>query len=195
MSNLVALGQNALFPVSVPASGPAPDPLDLTQKYLYSLDRIVGSSAWLAYATHAELDQAMRKPEAWGEGADSYAARVGSAFGYRFVHENIAFGVRALAHEDPRYFRDGRGTVWGRARYAIAHTFAVHSDNGSLMPAYSLFVSCLATPAIGREWRPGAFTLDREVRGGTVGLGVGVVQSLWREFAPDLRQNLPKRFR
>jgi hypothetical protein len=192
---LGAAGQNVLFPVSPSASDPPPDPLDLKQKYLYSLNRMVGSSAWLAYATHAELDHAMRKPEVWGDDMSSYAERMASAFGYRLVHENIAFGVRAIAHEDPRYFREGRGSVWGRSRYAIAHTFAVHNDNGSLMPAYSLFISCYATPAIGREWRPGPFTLDRELRGGTVGIGVGVVQSLWREFSPDLRQKLPKRFR
>ena len=118
-----------------------------------------------------------------------------SHLGERFLHENIAFGVRALDHEDPRYFRKGRGNGWARVGYAFAHTFAVHSDNGSLMPAYSLLAGCYATPVISYLWRPGPFTLGREARDGSIGLSVGVVQNVWHEFSPGLRRMLPKRFR
>jgi hypothetical protein len=63
------------------------------------------------------------------------------------------------------------------------------------MPAYSLVGASFATPAIARAWRPEPLTWGHEARGGTIGLSVGVVQSMWREFWPDLRQRLPKRFR
>lgn len=187
----LAIAQDA----SKSTAPPAPDPLDLRQKYLYSLDRIGGPGAWVGFAAHAGLDQLWKRPTNWDDGSDSFGVRMASHLGARFIHENVAFGVRALAHEDPRYFRKGRGPVLTRVGYAIVNTFEVHNDDGSLMPAYSLFVSCYATPAIDRDWHQGPFTLGREARTGTIGLGTGVAQSLWHEFSPDLRKKLPKRFR
>ncbi len=191
----IADGQNVSPDVSVSFAAPATEPLDLGQKYLYSLDRIAGPTAWLSYAAGAEIDQLWKKPGNWGDNSASFGERMASHLGMRLVHENIAFGVRALDHEDPRYFRLGHGNVLNRVKYAAVHTFAVHNDNGSLMPAYSLFVSSLATPAIARAWRPEPLTFGREAHGGGIGLSVGIVQNLWREFSPDLRQMLPKRFR
>lgn len=162
---------------------------------MYSFDRVAGPTSWVGFAARAGLDQVWRRSPNWGTGPASFATAMASHLGDRLVHEEIAFGVRALAHEDPRYFRSGRGTVWNRTKFAIAHTFEVRNDNGSMMPAYSLFASCYATPFIGHEWRPGPFPFDREMRAGTIGLGVGVAQSMWREFSPDLRRHLPRRFR
>jgi hypothetical protein len=151
--------------------------------------------AWIGFGVGAGIDQIWKKPASWGSNSESFGVRVGDHFGAVFVHENIAFGVRAFDHEDPRYFRSGHGNGLTRARYALVHTFAVHSDNGSLMPAYSLFAGSFATPAIAHIWRPGPLTIGRDVRGGSIGLGIGVVENLFREFSPDLRQLLPKRFR
>lgn len=167
LSAAAALAQNAVIP--------SYSPLDLEQKYMYSLDRIAGASAAVGFAARAAIDQVWNKPASWGDGSESYTIAAATHFGDRFLHENIAFGVRALAHEDPRYFGSGRGSVWQRTRFAVAHTFAVRNDNGSLMPAYSLFVSCYVTPAIAREWHPGPYTLGRE--------------------APDLARHLPRRIR
>jgi hypothetical protein len=172
-----------------------PEPLGLGQKYLYSLDRIAGPAAWIGFGVGAGIDQIWKKPASWGSNSESFGVRVGDHFGAVFLHENIAFGVRAFDHEDPRYFRSGHGSGLTRARYAFIHTFAVHSDNGSLMPAYSLFVASYATPAIAHVWRPGPLTIGRDVRGGSIGLGIGVFENIFREFSPDLRQLLPKRFR
>jgi hypothetical protein len=193
--SVLAIAQDIAQDFSISFATPETEPLDLGQKYLYSLNRIAGPTAWVGFATSAGIDQLWKKPGSWGDNSGSFGARMASHFGMRLVHENIAFGVRAFDHEDPRYFRLGRGNVLSRVKYAAIHTFAVHNDNGSLMPAYSLLGSSFATPAIARAWRPEPLTWSRETRSGTIGLSVGVVQSLWREFSPDLRQKLPKRFR
>jgi hypothetical protein len=193
--SVLAISQDVSQDVSISFAAPATEPLDLGQKYLYSLDRIAGPTAWLSYAAGAGIDQLWKKPGSWGDNSESFGDRMASHLGMRLVHENIAFGVRALDHEDPRYFRLGHGNVLNRVKYAAVHTFLVHNDNGSLMPAYSLFVSSYATAAISRAWRPEPLTLGHEAHGGSIGVAVGVVQSLWREFSPDLRHMLPRRFR
>jgi hypothetical protein len=181
---------------AIPAAiGPAADyaPLNLKQKYLYSINEIFGISPLLAIAAHAALDQAGVTPVQWGKNADSLAVRVASHFGDALLRHNLEFAVRALDHEDPRYFRMGQGNPWARARYAVVHTFAVRSDSGRTMPAYSLFVTDYGMPFIVREWHPGRQYALNQVEAGTLAVGIGIGSNLFNEFWPDLKKMLPGR--
>jgi hypothetical protein len=170
-------------------------PLTLKQKYLYSLDRVAGPSRLIGFAAHAGLDQLWKKPEQWGSEPESFGYRIASNFGDHLLKETIGFGVRAADGEDPRYFRSGHGGGLKRTAYAIGHTFWVHKDDGSMMPAYSLFVADCVTPALDQLWRPGPFTGLREVRAGTLGMAGNVLMNVWQEFWPDVRQKLPSKWR
>jgi hypothetical protein len=177
------------------ASEPTYAPLDLKHKYLYSLDRVVGPLRLVGFAAHAGLDQVWKQPEQWGSQPESFGMRVASHFGAGLLKETIGFGVRAADGEDPRYFRSGQGGAWKRTGYALGHTFWVHKDDGSMMPAYSMFIADFVTPAVVQQWRPGAFTGLREIRSGTLGMAANSITSVWQEFWPDLRKKLPVRFR
>lgn len=168
-------------------------PLTLGQKYLFTFDKVAGPGALFADGIHGLMDYAMNNPHQWGTEGGSIGLRVASSFGRAFLRENIAFGVRAFDHEDPRYFRSGHGNVLSRVRYAAVHTFMVHNDNGSIMPAYSLFVSDSTMPFIAQSWRPEPFTVTRGFRGAGIGLSLAVVANEWNEFWPDVRQRLPRR--
>lgn len=168
-------------------------PLTLGQKYLYSLQRTVAPADWAGFALRSTIDQLWSRPVTWGSGPQSFGIQMASHFGMRLLYQNMAFGVRAIDHEDPRYFRSGHGTVWKRTEFAVVHTFAVRKDDGGEIPAYSLFFAAYATPAIAHVWRPGPFGASRELGAGSIGIGVGVAESVWREFAPDLRRRLPRR--
>ena len=169
-------------------------PLDLGQRYLYALDRVVGPARLVGFVAHSGLDQVWKKPEQWGSQPQSFGYRVASRFGDALMKETIRFGVAAADGEDPRYFRSGHGNTWKRTGYALGHTFWVHKDNGSMMPAYSLFLADFMTPAIVQQWRPGPFTGLRELRSGTLGMGSNAITNVWQEFWPDIRQKLPARF-
>jgi len=170
-------------------------PLTLKQKYLYSLDRVVGPSRLVGFVAHAGLDQVWKKPEQWGSEPESFGYRMASNLGDHLLKETIGFGIRAADGEDPRYFRSGHGGALKRTGYAFTHTFWVHKDDGSMMPAYSLFLSDYMTPAIVQQWRPGPFTGLREIRSGTLGMAVNVVGNVWQEFWPDFRAKLPSKWR
>jgi hypothetical protein len=149
-------------------------PLTLVQKYLVTMDQVAGPGALFAVGLHGMFDQALDRPHQWGPGAGAIGPRIASDFGRRFLRQNIAFGVRALDHEDPRYFRSGQG-------------------NGSAMPAYSLFVSAATMPFIAQSWRPETFSMARGFGGGTVSIGVALATNIWDEFWPDLRAKLPRK--
>ena len=169
---------------------PAYVPLTLEQNYLFSLNKVVGSGGLALVGMKASFDQAFDHPRQWGSGADSYAVRFASRFGRSFVRQNIAFGVRALDGEDPRYFVSGQGGRWQRTKYAIGHTFAAHNAHGGLMPAYGLLVSDYATPLIANQWRPNHDSATRAFGIGSLAVGISVGSSIWQEFWPDLRKKL-----
>jgi hypothetical protein len=168
-------------------------PLTVGQKYLYTFDQVVGPGALFADGFHSLIDYGLNKPHQWGTEGGSIGLRAASTFGRSFLRENIAFGVRAFDHEDPRYFRSGHGNVLSRTRYAAVHTLMVRNDNGSMMPAYSLFIAGSTMPFIAQSWRPEPFSIARGFRGGGTIMGLAVVANVWNEFWPDVREKLPKR--
>jgi hypothetical protein len=186
-SDLVQSAASA--PVVLPA--PAYIPLTLTQKYLYSLGEIFGPDRLVAVAGYAVLDQMGVKPAQWGKRPSSLAVRFASHFGDSLLKHNIEFGVRAVDHEDPRYFRSGRGRPWTRVGYAVYHTFVVHNDRGGWMLAYSLAAEAYGTPYLVRRWQPARFQTASTLEAGTVNVGIEIGTNLLKEFWPDLRNALP----
>src|SRR5277367_4874099 len=104
---------------------PVYTPITVSENYLYSLGQIFGPGRAFQVAAHAAFDQFRKHSDGWGSGFGAYELRGASSFGRTFVKENLAFGVRALDGEDPRYVRLGQGRTWTRIRYAVGHTFAV----------------------------------------------------------------------
>jgi hypothetical protein len=180
---------------TAPELSPAPAyvPLTLKQKYVFSMEEIFGVNRLVGLAVHAGLDQAGIRPVQWGSHPESLAIRFASKFGDSLIRHNIEFGVRALDHEDPRYFRMGHGRALARARYAVVHTFVVHNDRGGWMPAYSLIATDYGTPYLVRRWRPERFHTASTLDAGTLSVGIGMGSNLLREFWPDIKSKLPNR--
>jgi hypothetical protein len=177
--------------VAVAPPPPAYVPLNLKQKYLYSIGEIFGPDRLVAMAGYAVLDQMGVRPAQWGKRPASLAVRFASHFGDSLLKHNIEFGVRAIDHEDPRYFRSGRGRPWTRTGYAVFHTFVVHNDRGGWMPTYSLVAADIGTPYLVRRWQPQQFETASVLQAGTLNIGINMGTNLLKEFWPDLRNALP----
>jgi hypothetical protein len=166
-------------------------PLTLKKKYLYSIEQIFGPSHLVGHALHAAMDQLNVRPVEWGNRPDSLAIRFASGFGTSFLKHNIEFGVGAIDHEDPRYFRLGHGRPWTRIGYAVYHTFVVHNDRGGWMPAYSLAAADIGTPYLVRMWRPERFQTAPVLEAGALSIGADMGANILREFWPDMKKVLP----
>ena len=170
-----------------------PVPLTVKQKYLWSVNKVFNRGHLLGIAARAALEPMGKKaPNEWGVGADSYAVRTGSYLGRSILRQNLAFGVRAFDHEDPRYFPSGEKGVWQRTKYAIFHTFLVRNDYGAAMPAYSLFVTDYSMPFIEQQWRTNHFRTMQGFRHGTASLGAAVGLNVCQEFWPDMKSLIKK---
>ena len=170
-------------------------PLTLGQNYEFSLLKMTGAGAWPELAAHAALDQVGVLPKQWGSGVNSFGVRVASYFGRSFVRQNMAFMVRAVDHEDPRYFRLGHGSNWNRGKWAVEQTFRARNDHGGWMPAYSRFVANYTVPLAASQWGPGEAPPLDGVRNGTIAFGFAAVSNVFQEFWPDLRSNLRMHFK
>ena len=193
------LGDVPILEEDLVTKQPAPEttsdvyvPLTLWQNYAWSLHQAFGPGQIFATAVGAAIDHSTNDPVKWGGGAEGYAERFASRLGRVAIREDIAFAVRAVDHEDPRYFRSAETGVWKRARYAAIRTFVVRNERGGTMPAYSLLLADFATPFIAQTWRPEPVNVGREIRGGAIGIGVAALGNLGKEFWPDIRKKFPR---
>ncbi len=146
-------------------------PLTLEQNYMWSLHQMLNAGPLFAVGAGAALDHSRNNPSRWGQGAQGLAERAGSRFARSAARQSLAFGIRALDHEDPRHFHSHSKGAWRRARYAASRTFVARSTSGGDMPAYSTLVTSFATPFIVQTWRPEPISAGRELRSGGIGLG------------------------
>jgi hypothetical protein len=165
-------------------------PITLKQKYQYSLEQMFSGPRLISILAHAGIDQAMVNPHAWGSDAPAFGIRTASLFGRSFVRATIGSGIRGLDHEDPRYFYSHKSDNWQRTKYAIVHTFEVHNDNGSMMPAYSRFIGDFGMPFLAQTWHPGGINAPVALRSGAVGIGMGMGMNIAQEFWPDVKHAL-----
>ncbi len=165
-------------------------PITLKQKYEYSLEQMFGGPRLISILVRTAIEQAEVTPRAWGSNAPAFGIRVASQFGRSFVRATLTSGIRALDHEDPRYFYSHKKSNWDRTKYAIAHTFEVRNDNGSMMPAYSRFFGDFATPLLAQTWRPGGVNVPDALRSGAMGIGIGMGMTVAQEFWPDVKHAL-----
>jgi hypothetical protein len=192
---LLAQEQSTGLPMlNLAPSGAAYTPLTPDENFRYTFHRVFSPGKLFLYGMKASMDQERTVPDKWGEGTEGWSERYADHFGRALIRENMAFGVRALDGEDPRYQPSQEHGVWKRSKHAIAGAFAVRGRNGRLMPAYSRFVSDYATPFIAQQWEPEPLSASRALGSGTAAMGMAVASNLSLEFWPDVRRRLPHRF-
>jgi hypothetical protein len=165
-------------------------PITLKQKYEYSLEQMFSGPRLLAILARTAIDQAEVSPHAWGSNAPALGIRVASQFGRSFVRATLASGMRGLDHEDPRYFYSHKKNNFDRVKYAVIHTFEVHNDNGSMMPAYSRFLGDFGMPFLAQTWHPGGINVPDAFQSGGIGIGMGIGMTIAQEFWPDVKHAL-----
>jgi hypothetical protein len=138
----------------------------------------------------AGIDQAEDKDAVWGRGASGYGKRYFAAFTDQTVSNMMseaAFPI--LLHQDPRYFRLGRGGFWHRAGYAASRVFVTRTDDGEAQFNYSEFGGNAVMAAAGNLYYPA----DDRTFGTTatrfgVQIAFDLVADVSKEFWPDVRE-------
>jgi hypothetical protein len=162
-----------------------PAPLRAKQKFGLGWHVILDPTNFLFAGAAAGIEQASNTFPGYGGGPQGYGKRYGAALVDSTSSTLLRGSVYpSLFHQDPRYFYKGSGTVWQRARYALATAVICKGDNGRWQPNYSGILGDLSAGALSNLYYPAssrngaALTFENGLLS-TAGIGVG---HLMQEF-------------
>jgi hypothetical protein len=123
----------------------------------------------------------------FGQGVQGYARYLGTAYADFAIGNYMTEGLYpTILHQDPRYFRRGTGSGWGRLGYAIGQIFWTHTDSGGTQFNFSEVVGNSTAVAISEAYYPN----NRNARDAVSSLGaqlaVDTASNVVKEFWPDL---------
>jgi hypothetical protein len=161
-----------------------PEPLTAKMKFHLAYKSLTNPVFFARTTAWAGVQQARDNPSEWGQGAKGYGKRLGFGFVDAVSGSLITNAILpSLLHQDPRYFYEGTGTKWSRARHAMLAPLICKGDNGAWQPNYSQWGGSLISYSISTAYYPSSDRTAGHVLG-TFGIDMGlhVVGSLAQEF-------------
>jgi hypothetical protein len=167
-------------------------PLTIREKYILSLHQAFDISAHIGDAFQAGLEQAGNGQPHYGQGWGAYGERFVANEGDQITSSILIYGfLPSLLHEDPRYFRQGRGSAMARFWYAINRTFVTRRDRGTVGFNTSETVGQLMSAGISTSYYP---PQDRSVghvfSNWAVNLGGNSGYNVLSEYYPDIMHSI-----
>jgi hypothetical protein len=162
--------------------------LTVQQKYILALHQAFDISAHVGDAFQAALQQAANGQPRYGQGWGAYGKRFAANEGDQITSSLLIYGVLpSLLHEDPRYFRQGRGPAVARVWYAINRTFVTRRDNGTTGFNKSETAGQLISCGISTSYYPPQDrSVSRVFSNWGVNLGGNGAYNVLSEYYPDL---------
>ena len=135
---------------------PHPEPLTARMKFHLAYKGLTHPTFFGLEAVWAGVQQAANTPD-YPQGVKGYGERFGANLAAGATEGLFANAILpSLLHQDPRYFYQGSGTKWSRARHAILAPIVCKGDNGKLQPNYSQWGGLLISGVIANTYYPGS---------------------------------------
>jgi hypothetical protein len=161
-------------------------PLTTKQKYNVTLRSTFDWGQYVFCAGLAGVNQAQDADPSYGQGVVSYGKRFGLSFVDNAAENFFTSAiVPSLFHQDPRYYRMGKGNVFHRIGYSVSRIFVTRSDAGHEQFNVSEIGGALMAAGVYNAYHPSS---DRTV-GNTISswvwqVGYDMVFTVIREFWP-----------
>jgi hypothetical protein len=145
----------------------------------------------LAFAGESQLSNSN---QSFGQGVKGYAHYFGTAYADFVIGDYMTEGIYpSLLHQDPRYFRRGKGSGMSRLGYACSQIFVTHNDSGKSAPNYSEVLGNATAVAISMSYYPDNRDAKDAVSKLGSQLGVDMVSNVLKEFWPDISRKFSKK--
>jgi Carboxypeptidase regulatory-like domain len=166
---------------------PHPEPLTTKMKFHLAYKDLTHPVFFVRTAAWAGIQQARDNPSEWRQGAKAYDKRLGAGFADAVTGNLITNAILpSILHQDPRYFYQGTGTRWSRARHAMLAPFVCRGDNGVTQPNYSEWGGSLIGYSISTAYYPSSSRTTAHVfENFGIDMGLHVISSLAQEFILD----------
>lgn len=107
-------------------------PLTPKEKFTIAWHQFFDQSAHFGNVIQAAISQAADGIPHYGQGWGAFGERFAAQEGDQFTGSMLIYGVIPTAlHQDPRYFRKGRGSALSRIGYAASRVLIARTDSGN----------------------------------------------------------------
>jgi hypothetical protein len=186
-----------MFPVLGVVSAPEAPPMTTGEKLHLAVSQFVNPFIVLEDAGKAQYYRATEPAEKIGYGGVGYARQLGAAY-LDTVSGSMwsSFVYPTLLHQDPRYYRDGKGSIRHRLVYALAHVFIGRGDAGQKEFNWSQVLGSGTETIVSSTYYP-----RRARTVGTITSNVGwsilgdAGTNIYNEFWPDFSRWLGRKLR
>jgi hypothetical protein len=167
-------------------------PLTAKQKFTIAAQDSFDRGTVILAAAFAGFGQLRNANPSFGQGASGYASYFGTSYADFVIGNFMTEGIfPSVLHQDPRYFRKGKGTGWSRVRYAVGQIFWTHNDSGTMGFNYSEVIGNSTAVAISNAYYPD----NRDATDASLKLvqqlGVDAASNVLKEFWPEISRHLP----
>jgi hypothetical protein len=137
----------------------------------------------------AGLSQLQNQYPVWGRGTVGYEKRLVGAFGDQTMSNLMTEAVfPIMLHQDPRFFRLGRGSISHRAGYALTRVFVTRGDDRRPQFNYSEFGGNAVMAGAGMLYYPRQYATigNASLRFGSQVI-FDMLADVGKEFWPDVK--------
>jgi len=168
-------------------------PIGAKQKILIGLKDSFDWPVYLTSAGFAGLYQLEDQNPSFGQGVEGYARRYGTALADQVIGNMMTESfMPSLLHEDPRYFRLGRGngTTMHRLFYALSRIIVTRTDSGGRRFNFSEWLGNSAAVAISNAYYPDTRDAEDAVERLFIACATDAISQVGKEFWPDVKHAL-----
>ena len=130
--------------------------------------------------------------ENYGGGWQGFGKQYAASYADTAIGNFMTTGVLpSVLHQDPRYYRRGRGGVWRRIGYSVSRTLVAFGDSGHQRANIAEVTGTLAAAGISNAYYPGARTMSSTISRWGMQMMWDTLTNQLKEFSPDIKKLLP----
>ncbi|HKD45934.1 MAG TPA: hypothetical protein VKD24_09750 [Candidatus Angelobacter sp.] len=166
-----------------------PCSLSVGEKFRLFVNDSVDPVNFIGGAWDAGIGQLQHSDPSYGQGTAGFSKRLAAEAADNATGDFFGmFFYPTIFHQDPRYYRVGRGTAGGRLVHALQHSFVATSDSGKLIFNYSEWSTTITTKLVTNLYHPDnprgfSPTAQRVAFSVANDMGWDVLREFWPEIA------------
>jgi hypothetical protein len=165
------------------------EPLTVRRKFYIGYKDSTDYPIFILAAGLAGLAQLTDQHAAFGQGVKGYSERLGGAVADQLIGNMLTESIMpSLLHEDPRYFRRGRGGIWSRTGYAASRVLVAKNDHGNWTFNFAEVGGNAMSAAIANAYYPGERRLGDNLTRFSTQMGTDALSQILKEFWPDIKR-------
>jgi hypothetical protein len=142
----------------------------------------------------AALYQLDNDNPSFGQGMAGYGKRFAASYGDQMIGNMMTEGiVPALGHQDPRYFRLGKGAFKSRTWYALTRIVVARMDSGRNAFNFSEWGGNAMAVAISNAYYPDNRNWSDNTRRLFVQCATDAFSNVLKEFWPDVKRRFQRK--